>query len=293
MIDLAVTSPRGAQHVVDLPYRLCSWSLDDPENIALWVDDRGRLVAWAVLQVPFWTIDIVVRPDGEAELFPAALEWAMARARTAQETPSGHPSWFVHVFADQTNRSRQLESFRFACQANVGADSWEKVSLQCDRLEPSSVSPPEGFAIRPLAGLAEVEEYVDVHRAAFGSENMTVAWRTKTLSAPHHVPDTDLVAVAEDGRLAGFCVGWLSQEERATGQIEPLGVAPAFHGLGLGAVLLTECLRRLADRGAARVMVETDKQRSPALPLYRHVGFRPIREILVYRKDLEAQPAEA
>jgi uncharacterized protein YfaA (DUF2138 family) len=36
-------------HVVDLPYRLSSWALDDPENVRLWTDAEGRLLAWIVL----------------------------------------------------------------------------------------------------------------------------------------------------------------------------------------------------------------------------------------------------
>ncbi len=39
-------------HVADLPWRFSSWSswaLDDPQNVRLWTDADGRLLAWAVL----------------------------------------------------------------------------------------------------------------------------------------------------------------------------------------------------------------------------------------------------
>jgi hypothetical protein len=84
----------------------------------------------------------------------------------------------VNVFAHQTERIGNLEAAGFASQADVGDDSWSKVLM----LRPKGASLPatalpEGFTIRPLAGEAEVEAYVALHRAVFGSENMTVAWR--------------------------------------------------------------------------------------------------------------------
>jgi len=69
------------------------------------------------------------------------------------------------------------------------------------------------------------------------------------------------------------------------GQIEPLGVSPAFRDQGVGAALLSQCLARLAALGAEEVLVETDSFRDPALELYKSMGFRLIRDILVYRKD--------
>lgn len=56
MIDLACQFQIDHLHVVDLPYRLSSWGLEDTENVRLWFDGEN-LVAWAVLQSPFWGID--------------------------------------------------------------------------------------------------------------------------------------------------------------------------------------------------------------------------------------------
>jgi len=66
----------------------------------------------------------------------------------------------------------------------------------------------------------------------------------------------DLVAVAQDDRLAAFCVGWIWQDKsgETSGQIEPMGV----HG----------DYRQWAWVGPSEA-----------------VGFRVAREILVYRKD--------
>ncbi len=143
---------------------------------------------------------------------------------------------------------------------------------------------PTGFVIRPLNGESEVSAYVELHRAAFESRNMTVEWRARTLRSREYIPDLDLVCVAPDGRLAAFCIGWLNPTGPVSGQIEPLGVHPDWRHLGLGRAILGEALRRLHHRGATRVYVETDQYRDAALGLYESTGFRVIEDVLVYRK---------
>lgn len=64
MIDLACQFQTDHLHVVDLPYWLSSWGLDDKENIRLWFDGRisslglpckvrfGRLIMLAMRTIP-------------------------------------------------------------------------------------------------------------------------------------------------------------------------------------------------------------------------------------------------
>jgi len=287
MMALAHAFPADNLHVVDLPYRLSSWALDDPNNVGLWVDAEGGLRAWAVMQTPFWTIDMACHPHAGASLYRQVLAWADRRARQILGTPSGRPRWYVMVLASQAARIRDLEGAGFTSQAHVGEDSWSKVFMQRSAQVPVADYPlPAGFAIRPLAGESEVEAYVDLHRAVFESRSMTVEWRRRALRRPEHQPNLDLVAVAPGGRLAAFCVCWLDAGAgvKPGGQIEPLGVHADFRNLGLGRAILAEGLRRL-HLCADRVYVETDQYRNAALALYQALGFRPVHDVLVYRKD--------
>src|SRR5512135_2699070 len=68
MSALARCFPEANLHVVDLPYRLSTWALDDPQNARLWFIGNQQLVAWAILQPPFWTIDYVLHPDHVKQL---------------------------------------------------------------------------------------------------------------------------------------------------------------------------------------------------------------------------------
>jgi mycothiol synthase len=280
--------PAEYLHIADLPYRFSSWAFDDPANINLWFDDAQRLVAWAALQTPFWALDYAFDPAADPHLHKHILAWADARARETRDAPGGRPAWYVNVFAEQTDRIRDLEEAGFVSQADLGEDAWSKVWMHRPPHMPvEACALPPGFTIRPLAGECEVDAYVALHHAAFGTENMTSAWRARMLHHPDYCAALDLVAVAPDGHLAAFCIGWLDTYLKPDihGQIEPLGVHPDFRHLGLGRAILFECLRRLYQHRAEHINVETDNYRNAALELYESVGFRVIRDVWVYGKD--------
>ncbi len=287
MEALVYAFPNSNLHVTDLPYRLSSWALDVPENIRLWFHGEDRLVAWAALQSPFWTIDYAYSPNAGQDLHREILNWTDHRARQILDSAYGHPAWFVNVFAEQADRIRDLEDKGFASQANAGEDSWSKVFMFRPADTPVSDCPaPPGFRIRPLGGEKEVEAYVKLHQTVFESKNMTVEWRSRTLRHPSYGADLDLVGIAPDGKMAAFCVGWLNtQTEVIRGQIEPLGVHEDYRKSGLGRAILSEGIQRLIQNGASSLYVETDNYRNEAFRLYESAGFRVIKEVLVFRKD--------
>jgi ribosomal protein S18 acetylase RimI-like enzyme len=289
MRDLVRLRAADHVHTVDLPYRLSSWALDEAENVGMWEDKAGCLMAWAALQTPFWTIDIACHPEAPTDLWQHALRWADERATAVLATPYGHPVWFVNVFRHQEARRQELEAQGFACQEHVGENSWSKALLQyAEPEEPEAPDLPPGFLIRASHGVAEVAEAVRVHRAAFGSENMTEGWRRRFIERPEYAADRDLVMVAPDGQLVGFCVCWfdaVGPTGLPSGQIEPMGVLPEFHRHGLGRALLTEGIRRLRQHGAEAVFVESDRDRDGAFDFYHAVGFRVLHDVLVFRKD--------
>lgn len=288
MAELANEFSVENMHVVDLPYRFSSWAMDHRENVRLWFDGDEKLIGWAVMQTPFWTIDYAFHPAAGAEVHPQILRWADKRAAQIVDTPAGRPIWFINVFTRQEDRIRDLEEAGFASQANVGENSWTKVLMQqaADMLREAPAL-PDGFHIRPLAGEDEVDAYVDMHREVFQSTSMTSEWRTRTLKQPAYIADLDLVVTAPNGTLAGFCICWLNRSSArgVSGQVEPLGIREPYRNLGIGKSLLTEGLRRLQAHGAQTMFVETDNDRDEAFMLYESVGYRVLEDVLVYRKD--------
>ena len=272
-------------HVVDLPYRLSSWALDDHQNCALWFNESQQMIGWAVLQVPFWTIDYVCHPEYESALHPEILNWVEQRTREVQNTPYERSAWFIMAFSEQHERIHDLERAGFKCQSDVGEDSWSKV-LMC-RTSQSLVKeykPRSGFNVRTFGGINEVDKYVALHQTVFESKNMTLEWRRRTLQHPDYFPELDLIVESSDGTLVAFCICWFDKHTK-TGHVEPLGSHRAVRPFGLGRVALSEGLRRLQLLGAQKIFVETDNYRNTAFRLYQSFDFEIIQNVLVYRKD--------
>lgn len=287
MSALARQCAENNLHVIDLPYRFSSWALDNPENVRLWFDENQQLVAWAVLQSPFWTIDYVCHPEHESKLHPEILSWADHRAQEVQNTPYERPAWFVMAFSGQHDRIRDLENAGFKCQSDVGDDSWSKVLMHRSAQIPVKIyKAPSGFTVRSLAGENEVQKYVELHQAVFESKNMTVDWRRRTLQHPDYKPALDIVVEASDGRLVAFCICWFN-ESALVGHVEPLGSHKDFRQYALGRVALSEGLSRLQALGAKNIFVETDNYRNTAFRLYESFDFQTIQDVQIYRKDYE------
>jgi ribosomal protein S18 acetylase RimI-like enzyme len=285
MSALARQFPADNLHATDLPYRFSSWALDDPNNVRLWFDDDQQLVAWAVLQTPFWEIDYVCHPNAELNLHQEILAWADQCAQITINTAYGHPAWFINVFSGQANRIHDLEQAGFKCQSDVGADSLSKVLMRRSVQTPAKIyKPPAGFIVRPLAGANEVKDYVELHQSVFETKNMTVDWRMRTLQHPDYKPDLDIVVESPDGHLGAFCICWLDEHSQ-DGRVEPLGCHKDFRQYALGRVALSEGLHRLQSLGTRNILVETDNYRNTAFQLYETFDFQVIQEVLVYRKD--------
>ncbi|NJD59181.1 MAG: hypothetical protein C3F13_16640 [Anaerolineales bacterium] len=289
MIELAVATQAENIHFIDLPYRLSSWALDETENIGLWVDGRGQLAAWAVMQSPFWTVDCVIRPDSFRSGYRQILEWVNKRSTNLLNTDYGHPCWFMNAFPQQGERRQALEQAGYVCQAYLPKDAWSSVWMELERIKQiPTYHLAEGFTFRPLGGPGEVDAYVELHQAVFETKNMTSDWRGRTLQQPVHKPELDMVAVAPDGKLVAFCIGWLGTDRQGNlvGQIEPLGCHADYRKFGLGRQVLCETLKRLRQYGAGNIYVETDDFRSAAFHLYQGIGFEVVNQVLVYRKDV-------
>ena len=288
MADLSTALPSENLHIFDLPYRFSSGSLDDPENTRLWFDHNGQLVAWAVMQAPFWAIDYALAPGSPPAFHREVLSWADDRARALLDSPGGHPCWFINVFTDQMQRIRDLNAFGFIDQSDVGVDSWSKVFMR----RPAGLSVkdfriPLDFTIRPLHTESEIPAYVELHQVVFESKSMNEVWRSRILRHPAYRSEFDLVAAAPGGRLGAFCIGWLHRSPTGivTAQIEPLGCHLDFRRFALGRLVLAEAVRRLQIAGASAIYVETDNYRSTAFALYESLGFQVHQNVFVFRKD--------
>lgn len=228
-------------------------------------------------------VEFAAHPAHAAAVGAAALAWGEAHALGLPVVGAERPAWWVSARADDTERLAVLEA------AGFRPAPWTACRYERALADPAPApGRPDGFALRALGGPAEVPAYVDAHRAAFGSQYMTAAWRERILRAPGYAPDLDLVAVAPDGRVAAFAVLWLGPAAagRREGQFEPVGTRPEFRRRGLARALLLEGMRRLRAAGATHALVETEDARAAANDLYRAVLRDTGVRTRYYRKEL-------
>lgn len=269
VLDLIRVMPTACRHVLDFGWRLTAPAIAEGRDAVYWQDGDGRVAGLAAWQQAWATLDFYVGPGPDAGIVERGVfAWAGERFRE-RDAERGHRLPYAVEFRDDDHDRRAL----VVAHGFVRDVRASHVCLQ-RRLDalPSPLTVPDGFIIRSLAGAAEAAAYAEAHRAAFGSEAMTAPWRERTIGTPLHQPDLDLVAIAPDGTLAGFCVGW-HDPARDLAQLEPVGVHPRYQRRGLSRALIAEILRRFKDRGASVALVETEPGPTAARAAYDAAGF--------------------
>jgi ribosomal protein S18 acetylase RimI-like enzyme len=266
--------PKSTFHSADMPYRLCSPAAQEPANRRVWTSAAGEVTGFGVTQLPFSTLDWAVRPGYES-LQQEIVAWGVGRL---EEIARQRGKGFGYLLDSRSDNDA------VAVQYGFKLDDWCIRNLAIELSHPPRTTPlPNGFRIRPLNGEAEVSAYVDLHRAAFDTRNMSVEWRAKTLGHPLYQPELDLVAESDDGQLVAFCIGWLNKvNNELVGQIEPLGVLPAFQRRGLGRAILSESLHRFYQAGVRRVLIDAESYNDASQSLYERSGFTEVARTYKY-----------
>jgi ribosomal protein S18 acetylase RimI-like enzyme len=107
---------------------------------------------------------------------------------------------------------------------------------------------------------------------------------------PDHQPSLDLVAVADDGTLAGMCycsIAGLEASRGSTieGRTEPIAVDRDFQRQGLGRALVVAGLTALRDHGAQSVALTTEVDNDAAHRLYNSLGYRELYRARWYNRS--------
>ena len=247
----------------DLREMLCQPDLQ--ANTRLWFDQRDQLIAFALVDAcNNFLFDYAARANSPA-LEEAIMQWGM----TCAELP-----------LDAVCREDDVE--RYGWLTRHGFQSQAVRTLRFIRSLSDSIPEPQlpaGFSIRSVKGHAELDALVALHRAAFGTDNMTIEERQAMMSVPDYLPELDLVAVASDGRLAGFCICGIPAEEnavtgRSEGYTDPIGVHPDFQKQGLARALILTGLHLLRERGLAFATLGTSSENVAMQAVARSAGFQ-------------------
>jgi ribosomal protein S18 acetylase RimI-like enzyme len=271
-------------HIIDMPYRQTSTWQDLDCEIGIWDGDE-EILAWALFQPPWWNLDYGIHPLARGselakEVFAWGKEQMMVYSKRSGEEFYGSVEFFENT-SDAQRTAEILTSMGFT------RFDWSTIRFEI-MLDQELPIPqlPDGFTIRTLAGISDVDDYVRLHRAAFGSDKMTNAWRIRTLDHPAYRPEIDLVVVGPEDGLVGFCICWMRQD---IGQIEPLGIHPDYQGQGLGRALELYAVHTLQKHGLRSVLLDHVSLNEKAIAISMKTGFRQRNNALRYYLDTNLQ----
>lgn len=289
MQALLRTAPNPFEHypsAAELPEMLDPTVSDTPNNTLLWEDTDGELAGFVIVSqyrnLHYHFRSGVSTSDLEEEL----MGWAVERVRLMAIGDTGPVTLDAAARDDDILKKSLLQRHGFMPSDDI------TVRMSCSLAQPlPQPQLPLGFTLRPLAGEDEVPAYVAAHRAAYGTENMTVELRLSIMRQPHYRPELDLVAVAPDGTLAAFCVCSKDDMENeregsSEGEIAIVGTHPAFREQGLGRATVLAGMHALQQHGLDTAFLTVAGDNAPAIHVYTTVGFRPDWQIRWFAKQL-------
>ncbi len=188
--------------------------------------------------------------------------------------------------SDDQGRLSLLESCGFERQAEG------TVHMERSLAEPIEQKHlPNNFVIRPIRGDIEVDDWVELHRLALGTQVMTPEYKRAMMQTPGYDPNLDLVAVDPHGRLAAYCVCFIDAEGNAltgrkTGYTDPIATNPGYWRRGLAKALILTGLSLLKERGMETARLGTSNVNIAMLQTARSTGFHIVDTVLWYKKEI-------
>jgi len=243
----------------------------------IWFTGAGSAAAWCLAQAELGNVLFDVHPDCRTR----ALEDDVLSTGVAALRQRERPSADTPLESDDKWRKGLLRRWGFEeAAASV-------VHLQARLTEhrpPVRLS--TGWRVRTLGG--DVDAYVDLHRAAFGTTYLTRERRLTWHDEPGYDPELDLVLVDADGRLVGFCVCW--SPGGGSAELGTIGVLPDCRGRGLGRQIAQAALHKLAARGVREVTLSTSSNNAPMRAVAAAEGFVEQRRTSWLRRPTTPQP---
>lgn len=132
---------------------------------------------------------------------------------------------------------------------------------------------PAGMQIRAFDTDRDARAWVALNAKIFAAHPEQGRLQLADLEARMRQPwfnSEDFLVLTADDELAGYCWCKIDGDEY---EIYVVGVAPNLAGQGLGRTLMNAGLNRLLERGAKRAILYVDGSNTPAMSLYRRLGF--------------------
>jgi ribosomal protein S18 acetylase RimI-like enzyme len=144
---------------------------------------------------------------------------------------------------------------------------------------------PNGFRVRSVT-FDDFDELTTCIRQVFGHTDYYREHLEINASASYYVPDLDLVAVNEYGRIVSFCTFRLDSPSGFT-ELEPMGTIHEYRNQGIGRALLAEGFKRLKKYNPSLLYIGGAANNPPANRLYELTGFTERYNLIRWEKLLD------
>ncbi len=268
--------------VEDMREKLLLSTTHTAENVRIWQADPDQTVGFALFQLGYNNLLFFTRPGlaEEAEIQSQMIAWGVERMQAMNRVNGTSETLDTFVRTDDAARLRLIERHGF-----------KPLNTQTYRMSRSLLDPipeptlPPGFTLHTLAGEHEIDQFVALHREAFGTQHATAEQNLFFMRSEGYRPELDLIAVAPDGTWAAFCTGWIDEASsarngRLVGWTDPIGTRPAYRKLGLAKNLILTCFQRLEALGVETALLGTSSLNTQAVSVYESVGYT-----ILYRVD--------
>lgn len=257
------------------------------KRTCLWRDPLDRLTAFAFVDDFNNLCFAIDETYGSPALENAIVEWGVECLR-GRQLETGEP---VTLDASCKADNRQLLAFleRYGFhRENVRTFHYERSLLGS---LPSVVIPP-GFNLLSVQGEEQAEPLAALHRAAFGTEHMTLEYRLAMMRTPGYDPSLDLFIESSSGEPVAFCICSIAEDENErdgtkNGYTDPIGVHPRYQGQGLGKAILAAGLSALRNRQLERAKLGTSSENISMQRLAQALGFQMVSEQLWFSKRID------
>jgi ribosomal protein S18 acetylase RimI-like enzyme len=281
---IAFCVAHGSPHDGALVGRMLRHLTSDPAGVLVWGDEDGPAVVATVIDRTLNGADAanleilgVRAPLGVEAAWELVVNpgvaFALGGPRGALDL-SLYP-WLIERM-EETERALRARGFAPAYTSHIMRRPPGAASAEVPPLDP-------GWRWAPVDEARVDEAHRAIGEMFAGVASLSLSplpdFRRTVLNGP------DVWRALLDGeRLAGL-VRVLSVET-GSGKVGMVGRMPGYRGRGLGARLLAEGLRLLAERGAHEVELDVESENERALALYRRFGFEVVSRTPVMRISL-------
>lgn len=189
----------------------------------------------------------------------------------------------IQTSADSTAAQHLLESEGFTHVKDYWQMRWENGHLPEIKL-------PEGFTLRAFELNQDEERLTLIQNTAFGEHWGFCPNTVEEIAARVRMESTDpngIIFISDGNSLAGYNWTLRNQNDHGSvGYVSMTGVHPDYRGKGLGTAVVVTGMDYLCRQGIDAIELEVDSTNTPAVELYRKLGFKPTHHTIWYEKQM-------